>query len=152
MSSNLDLFQAYLKASWANPPSSNIEANERYLADDFQTLDQDGNVQMNREAYLGLSHLLFASFKDFKVDFADVRAEGDSVIVSSHFEGTHTGDLDLSAMGVGVIPASGKRIVWPQASTKWDFEGDKIVSIQANDDAGGLGPFLAALGVTPPSA
>ena len=152
MSSNLDIYRAYHEAAQANPPSSNMEAIKTYLADDFQSLDIDGNVQMNREAYMGLVQLLFSAFEDFKTVFGDVREEGDSVFVSSHFEGTHTGDLDLSALGMGVIPASGKRIVWPQASTKWGFEGGKIASIQANDAAGGLGPFLAALGVTPPSA
>ena len=148
MSSNLDVFQAYFEASRANP----IEAIKRYLADDFQSLDIDGSVQMNREAYMGLVQLLHSAFKDLETVLSDVREEEDNVFVSSHFEGTHTGDLDLSAMGMGVIPASGKRIVWPQAETKWGFEGGKIASIQANSETGGLGPFLAALGVTPPAA
>jgi len=36
-----------------------MEASERYLADDFQTLDKDGSVQMNREQYMGLAQPLF---------------------------------------------------------------------------------------------
>jgi predicted ester cyclase len=152
MGKNLDIYREYYDAAWTNPPSSLFEANERYLADDFQSLDKDGNVEMNKEAYLGMVRLLFSSFSDFKAVISDMHEEGDSVIVSSRFEGTHAGDLDLSAMGMGVIPASGKRIVWPEASTTWKFKGDQILSIQANDDAGGAGAFLAALGVTPPSA
>ncbi|UCC52490.1 MAG: ester cyclase [Anaerolineaceae bacterium] len=151
MSNNLDLYHAFYEESWANPPSSIMEANEKYLSSDFQTLDMDGNVQMDRVAYLGMSQLLFSAFEDFKSVISDARQEGDNVILTSHFEGTHTGDLDLSALELGVIPASGKRIVWPEATTKWTFEGSQIASIQAMDDAGGVGPFLAALGVTPPS-
>ena len=106
---------------------------------------------MNREQYLGLVQLLTSSFKDFETVVSDAHEEGDNVIVTSHFEGTHTGDLDLTAVGAGVIPASGNKIVWPEASTKWKIEGGKIASIQANNDSSGLGPFLAALGVTPPA-
>lgn len=152
MSSNLDIYNSYHEAAWANPPSSIMEASSTYFSNDFQSLDRDGNVQMDREAYLGMTQMFFASFADFKSVPHDVREEGDAVISINHFEGTHTGDLDLSAMGMGVIKASGNRIVWPEAKTKWTFEGDKITSIQPMDDAGGLGAFLAPLGVKMPSA
>jgi predicted ester cyclase len=152
MGKNLDAYNAYFAASWADPPASLFETNKNYLSEDFQTLDLDGSVQMNKEAYLGLTSLLFMSFPDFKSVIHEVREEGDSVMLRSHFEGTFTSDLDFSAMGMGVIPASGKKIVWPEATTKWDFDGDQIASIQAADDNGGIGPFLAALGITPTGA
>jgi hypothetical protein len=88
----------------------------------------------------------------FKAVYSDLREEGDSVIVSYHFEGTHTGDFDLSAIGLGVIPASGKKIIWPEASSYFKIEGDKIVSIKPYGDSGGMESFLAPLGVTLPSA
>ncbi len=152
MSSKLDVYKAYRDASWANPPSSNIEAIETYFSDDFQSLDKDGNVVMNKEAYTGMVQLLFAAFKDFTYVTSDLREEGDSVFVSGNFEGTHTGDFDLSAMGIGVIPASGKKIVWPKASNEFKIEGDKIVGIKPYGDSGGMEAFLAALGVKVPSA
>jgi predicted ester cyclase len=152
MSSILDVYKAYYEASWANPPSSLIEANETYLSEDFQNLDQDGNVVMDKQAYIGMTHLLAAAFKDFKAVYSDLRQKGDSVIVSFHFEGTHTGDLDLSAMGLGVIPASGKKIVWPEDSSEFKIEGDKIVSIKPYGDSRGIEAFLAPLGVKIPSA
>ncbi len=151
MSSKVDVYKAFYEASWANPPSSIMEANMSYLSDDFQNLDQDGNVIMDKEAYIGMTQLLSAALKDFKAVYSDVREEGESVIVSYHFEGTHTGDLDLSAMGMGVVPASGKKIVWPEASSEFKIEGDKIVSIKPYGDSGGMESFLAPLGVTLPS-
>jgi hypothetical protein len=151
MSSKVDVYKAFYEASWANPPSSIMEANMTYLSDDFQNLDQDGNVIMDKEAYIGMTQLLSAALKDFKAVYSDVREEGESVIVSYHFEGTHTGDLDLSAMGMGVVPASGKKIVWPEASSEFKIEGDKIVSIKPYGDSGGMESFLAPLGVTLPS-
>jgi len=152
MSSKVDVYKAYYEASNANPPSSNIEAIKTYLSDDFQNLDKDGNVLMNKEAYVGMVQLIFAAFKDFTYVRSGVREEGDSVIVNGHFEGTHTGDFDMSAMGIGVIPASGKKIVWPEASNEFNVEDDKIVSIKPYGDSGGTEAFFAALGVKTPSA
>lgn len=150
MTNNLDFIRTYIDVASADPPASIMEAAEKYFSDDFQNLDQDGNVLMDKAAYLGFGQLLFASFDDFKFVYGDLRPEGDGVIVKGHWEGTHTGDFDLSAMGMGVIPASGKKIVWPDGDSKWKAEGDKIVSIQ--ELAGGMVDFLAPLGVTPPSA
>jgi len=151
MSSKIDVYKAYYEASRTNPPSSNIEATKTYLSDDFQSLDKDGNVLMNKEAYVGMVQLIFAAFKDLTYVRSGIREEGDSVIVNGHFEGTHTGDFDLSAMGMGVIPASEKKIVWPEASNEFNIEGGKIVSIKPYGDSGGMEDFFAALGVKAPS-
>lgn len=151
MTSKLDVYKAYYEATWSNPPASMVEANETYLAENFQNLDKDGNVIADKAAYIGMNHLIAAAFKDFKAIYSDLREEGDSVIVRFHLEGTHTGDLDLSAMGMGVVPASGKKIVWPEASAAFKIEGDKIVSIKPYGDSGGMEEFFALLGVTPPS-
>ena len=150
MTSKSDVIKAYYDAAWANPPSSVVEAVNAYFSDDFQSLDKDGNVVMNKEMFVGMGQLLMAAFSDFKPVYHDLREEDDGVIMTFHFEGTHTGDLDLSAMGLGVVPASGKRVVWPEASTKFKVEGDKIVGEE--EISAGMAWFLAPLGVTPPSA
>jgi predicted ester cyclase len=151
MSSKLDIVRTFIDAAWTNPPSSVMEANETYLSDDFQSLDKDGNTQMNKEAYVGMAHLFISAFTDFKWVRSVLRQEGDSVIMSGHFEGKHTGDFDLSAVGVGVIPASGNMIIWPEASVEYKVEGDKIVSEKAYGGASGMEALLAPLGVTLPS-
>ena len=133
-----------------NPPASTLEADETYLSDDFKSLDKHGNVVMNKETMLGMTQLMAVAFKDFKTVYHDFHEEGDGVIVRLHFEGTHTGDFDLSAMGLGVIPASGKKIVWPEAITKFTVKGDKITS--EKEISGGIEWFLAPLGVKLPSA
>lgn len=152
MSSKLDVVRTFIDAAWTNPPSSVLEANETYLADDFQSLDKDGNTQMNKEAYIGMAHLFASAFKDIKWVRSDLRQEGDSVIMSGHFEGRHTGDFDLSAMGAGIIPASGKMIIWPEASLEYKVEGNKIISEKPYGDFNGMDALLAPLGVILPSA
>jgi hypothetical protein len=152
MTSNLDVVKKYIDSGWANPPSSVIEANEKYLADDFKSFEKDGSVQANKEAYIGLSRLLLGSFTNFKWVLSGLRQMGDSVIMSGHFEGKHTKDLDLSAMGLGVIPPSGKMIVWPEASVEVIVQGDKIISQKAYAGASGIDAFLEPLGVKLPAA
>jgi predicted ester cyclase len=152
MSKNMDVFKRYFDMVYANPPASVIEANEKYLADDYKNFDKDGNVAMDKKTYIEMGKLLFKSFEDLEYITSDIREDGNSVVVSGHFKGTHTGDLDLTSMGVGVIPASGKMVVWPESSTKFNIEGDKIVSQQDVGDNGGVGEFLKLLGVALPSA
>lgn len=147
MTNKIEHLKAWSAAVNANPLSP---TNANYFSDNFQNLDKDGKVVMNKEMYIGMSQLVHTAFKDFKEVWDDLREEGDSVIASFHFEGTQTGDLDLSALGLGVIPASGKKIVWPVASAKFTFENDKLASIQ--EITGGTEWFLAPLGVKMPSA
>ena len=98
-----------------------------------------------------MGSMLNASLTDYGFVLNDLREEGDSVIMTGHFEGIFASDLDLSAMGIGVVPASGEKIVWPGASAKLTVEGDKIVRMEPYAGAAGLRAFLAALGVEPPS-
>ncbi|MGD2028095.1 MAG: ester cyclase [Anaerolineales bacterium] len=151
MASKLDFYNKYYDATWVNPPASIIEANEKYLSDDFHNLDKDGNIEGDKELYIGMSQLLFASFDDFNFVKSDVREEDDGVIITGHFEGKHTGDIDLSALGLGVIPASGKMVVWPESRNKFIIVDDKIVGIQSLDENGGVAAFMKALGVEMPS-
>ena len=149
MSSLLDIARAYTEVIGVG---GDIDAMADFFSDDFQNFDKDGKAVLDKEGLLAMGRMMRPSFTDYGFVLAELRQEDDFVIMTGHFEGILSSDLDLSAMGMGVIPASGKKIVWPPAETKWGFEGGKIASIQANDAAGGLGPFLAALGVTPPSA
>ena len=149
MSNKLNVIDAWHEAYYADPPSSALKANKTFLSDDFKNLDVDGNLVMDKAAYTGLGMLLLNAFPDYKVVFHEKREEGDGVMMRFHFEGTQTGDLDLSAMGLGVIPASGKKVVWPEASAMWKVEGGKIVSIQSL--SGSMADFLEPLGVKIPS-
>lgn len=152
MSSNLDLYKAYVKDAWANPPASLMEAGMKYISDDFQNIDADGTVLGGKEAYNGMGLLMASAFTGLKVVYGEMREEGDDVIVTSHFEGTHTGDLDLSALGLGVIPASGKKIVWPDSTNAFTIKNGQIVSIKPYGDSGGIAEFLKPLGVSMPTA
>ncbi len=147
MTKNIDVVKA-----WLAEPISDEEARMSYIAEDFQSLNRDGTVLMDKAAWAGMGDMLLASFEGYDYKVSEVREEGDAVIMTGHFEGTHTADLDLSALGAGVIPASGKKIVWPEWSNKVTVAGDQIARMEPYGEGGGIEAFLAALGVTPPSA
>jgi hypothetical protein len=149
MSNKLDVVNAYLKL--LGDMANNLEDAWTYLADDFKNIDKDGNVVLNRESFIGMSRMLLASFPDVSFLKTGIREEDDYVVVSGHNEGTHMNDIDLSAMGVGIVSASGKKIVWPEASFKVTVTDDKISTWGPYGDYGGAAAWLSALGVELPS-
>jgi len=144
-----DVVKIYHDEAYTNPPSSVIEAGEKFLSDDFHGLDKEGNVISDKASFLGMTHLLFSAFKDFRGVVHDVKEKDNAVLLTFHFEGTHTGDFDLSAMGLGIIPASGKRIVTPEGKSWFMVEGDQITGTQPI--SGGMDDLLAELMAAPPS-
>ena len=145
MTSKLDVVQTYLDQAWANPPSSLAEISMRDYSDDFQYLDIDGNVVADKAGYIGMGQMMFSAFDGFHWVLKELREEEGGVVMTGHFEGTHTGDLDLTAIGAGVIPASGKKVVFPEASVKFEVSGNKIDSLAEYGGAAGFEAFVAAL-------
>ena len=92
-----------------------------------------------------MGRMLLASFPDYVWVTTDIREEGDYVILSGHNEGTLRRDLDLSAMGICIVHASGKKIVWPESSMKLSVKGGKIIQMEPYRGAAGLQGFLGAL-------
>ncbi|UCD97701.1 MAG: hypothetical protein JSV42_12105 [Chloroflexota bacterium] len=148
MSSKTDVIKMWHAESWENPPSSVVTANEKYLSDDYQNLDKEGNVVGNKAGMIAMSQMIFQSFTGFKGVLHDVQEEEDgSVIMTFHFEGTHTADLDLSPMGLGVVPASGKKFMTPKSKTRFTVKDGQIVS--ALPISGGFDFVLAEIGAIP---
>jgi len=148
MSSKTEVVQKWHDASYSDPPSSMIEANEIYLSDSFQATDKDGNPTLNKAAMSAMSQIFFHAFEGFRGVVDDLQEEKDgTVTLTFHFVGRHTGDLDLSAMGLGVIPATGISFSTPESKSIFTVEGDQIVSSQPI--SGGFDFVLAAIGAVP---
>ena len=139
MASDLELVQ-----EWVDTAANDLDAAQEYFAEDFQWIQDDGTV-MDRAAYLGMASLLRSAMPDLRHVASDVREEDGSIIMVSHFEGTHENDLDLSAMGMGVYPASGREIVFPEGVTRLSVRGDKITSMEQVPGSTGPDDFYAAL-------
>jgi hypothetical protein len=145
-----DVIYTWNQAAFANPPASLLEANQKYLSDDFQNLDVDGEVVADKKAYSALAPLMFTAFPDLHYVWEEHQEQGNDAVVKFHWEGTFAHDLDLSPMGMGVIKATGKKIVWPQFQARFSTRNEQITGIR--EIHGGIGPFLEPLGVKQPPA
>jgi thiamine pyrophosphate-dependent acetolactate synthase large subunit-like protein len=120
-----------------------------YYTDDFQLTNAQGAPPSDRDATLAMGELMQSAMPDVRTVIEDIREEGDDVLVTSHWEGTFVNDFDLSAMGLGVAPATGKAVVFPTSTVRISFDGDKISRIHnpATEPGTGTAGFLKALGV-----
>jgi len=91
-------------------PGGDIDTAANLLSDDFQNLDQDGNVALTKDGILNLGRMMHTAFTDYGFVTTKLSEKGDHVIITGHDEGVHTADLDLSAMGLGILSASDKRL------------------------------------------
>ena len=117
------------------------------LADDFQVTDELGSPPMDRASWIGMGDLIEAAMPDLEFVIDELREEGDDVVVGTRFVGTFTNDFDLSAAGMGVIPATGKAVEIGPNLARLSFEGDKISRLHGLDtgpDAGMAG-FVKAM-------
>jgi len=147
MNSKMEVGKAWAAAF---APDGDFDAIANLLSDDFQNLDQGGNVALNKEGFLNLARMMKAAFTHVGFVVSELYEEGDHVIIRGHNEGVHTADLDLSAMGFGILPASGKKIVWPEVSSKLTIVGDKVKRLEPHAGPAGLKAYLSALGIELP--
>jgi predicted ester cyclase len=126
-----------------------FENAKSMLADDFQF---SGPVPepINKDAWLGMSSSLKTAFPDLNYHFKVIGAEGDVVKTTSQLSGTHTGSFDLTAMNMGVIPATNKIFSAKLEKAKITVKENKITSWAVEPTEGaGLKAILGQLEVKP---
>ncbi len=121
------------------------------LSDDFMF---SGPVPepINGEQWLGMSASMKAAFPDLDYHFQVEGAEGEVVKTSSQLSGTHTGDFDLTSMGMDVIPATGKSFSMVKDSAEGEVREGKVVAYRIEPTEGaGLMAILKQLGIPVPT-
>ncbi|MEJ2734812.1 MAG: nuclear transport factor 2 family protein [Anaerolineae bacterium] len=119
------------------------------MSDNFQFTDELGNPPQDKDTFIAGGQPVRSALPDLAHVIEDIREEGEGVVVTHHLSGTFTNDLDLSAMGLGVVRATGKAIVFPTSSILLSFDDGKISKmhgLETGPDAG-LPGFLRGLGV-----
>ncbi len=120
------------------------------LSDDF-TFAGPVPDPINGAAWLGLHDRLNDAFPDFSFNLKDVQQVGDTAQATLQLSGTHSSDLDLSALDMPNVPKTGKSFQLPPESTTVTIEGEKITSVRvAKVDGGGVMGILSQLGVEAP--
>jgi predicted ester cyclase len=120
-----------------------------HYSDDFQYSDALGGPPQDRDTWISMGQLMRSAFPDLSLVIEDSREEGDDVVVTSHFSGTFSNDMDLSPLGLGVIPSTGKTADFPSATNQVSFENGKISKMYGLDTGreAGMAGILKAFGV-----
>ena len=121
------------------------------LADDFQ-FSGPVPTPINRDSWLGMSASLKTAFPNLDYHFNVIGAQGDIVKTTSQLSGTHTNSFDLTAMNMGVIPATDKDFSVKVEKTKVTVKDNKVTSWAVEQtDGAGLSAILDQLGVKLPT-
>jgi predicted ester cyclase len=120
------------------------------LADDFQF---SGPVPepMGRDQFLGLMDVMWNAFPDLQFNTRLVDLNRNVVRFTNQLAGTHTGDLDLSSMGLGVIPPTGRSFSMAREDGETVIQDGYVVSTHVYPTEGaGMMAILGQLGVKVP--
>jgi predicted ester cyclase len=107
---------------------------------------------ISADAWMGMSASLKAAFPDLDYQFKIEGVNGDTVNISADLRGTHKGDLDLTAMHMGVIPATGKSFKAAHEHGRATLRDGKIIAwTMESTEGAGLMAILGQLGVKIPA-
>ena len=143
--------QATVEALMDSVQKGDFEKAKSLLSADFQF---SGPVPepINADAWMGMSMSLKKAFPDLDYHFHVESMDGDTANISAELKGTHKGDFDLTAMNMGVIPATNKSFAAAHEHGKVMVQDGKVKSWATEATAGaGLMAILGQLGVKPPA-
>jgi len=129
----------------------NFENAKSLFADNFKF---SGPVPepISGQAWIGMSVSLKNAFPDLDYQFKVESVDGDTANISAELKGTHKGDFDLTAMNMGVIPATGKSFHAAHENGKATLRDGKIATWEMEGTEGaGLMAILGQLGVKVPA-
>lgn len=130
--------------------SKDLDAAAAHLSEDFQFSGPVPNP-INGKQWFALLEKLNTAFPDINYNSRILGVEGDVVKATNKITGTHTVDLDLSAWGMGVFPATGKSVSLPEEQSDTTVKDNKVTSVHVYaGENGGLMGILKQLGVQPP--
>jgi hypothetical protein len=143
--------RATIEALMDSVQKGDFETAKSLLSADFQF---SGPVPqpMSGEAWIGMSQSMKKAFPNLEYNFKVQGMDGDTANFSAELKGTHSGELDLTSMGMGVIPATHKSFAATEAQGKVTVKSGKVSSWTTQSTAGaGLMEILGQLGIKLPT-
>lgn len=117
------------------------------LTDDFQ-ISGPFPVPMGKDQWLGIQVAMKQAFPDWRFNLTNIEDHGDSATIYYYITGTHVGALDLTPMGLGVIPATSKPVKLPPEHADMRIVGGKVAAMEVHGaEGGGLPGLLKQIGV-----
>ncbi len=141
-----DIAEAYVDAFNAG----DLDTLADLMADDFQF---SGPIPdpMGRDQFLGLMELMWEAFPDLQFNTRLVSIDGNVVHFTNQLVGTHTGDLDLSFVGMGVVPPTGRSISMARENGESHIADGYVISTHVQPTKGaGMMAILQQLGIEIP--
>jgi predicted ester cyclase len=143
---NSELVRALMSAIEAG----NMAKAGSLLTDDFR-ISGPFPEPLGKDQWLGIQMTMKKAFPDWSFNVEKVEDHGDSATAYYHITGTHKGALDLSPMGMPVIPASSKSIELPDEHADFKIVNGKIAAMEVHSaEGGGLPGLLHQIGVDMP--
>ena len=126
-----------------------LDGYAEFLSEDV-TFEGPFPHPLGKDAYLNTLRTLINAFPDLDYHYRIIDVNDERVRYASYMTGTHTGDLDLSTQGMGIIPPTGKSFETVEEEGEVWFEDGKAKRIVIfTEEGGGLQGMLAQLGVQP---
>ena len=139
-------------AAWE---AQDLDKTASLLADNF-VLTGPAPEPLSKAAFLTFQKVHNDAFADWSFNAGDFQEQGQVVRITIQISATHTGDFDVSKMGLPIPPiaATGKFRQWPQETLTFTVEDDKVAAVHAEiGPGGGVVGTLEWLGVKlPPTA
>ena len=140
-----------VRAFYVAVDSGNLEKAGQLLSDDFKLFGPPPGWVGKHEALEQLG-VLKDALPDLKHALSNIRSEGGVVMLTAQAGGRHTGPLDLPnlGMGMGIIPASGRMIIFPPDYYEFTVAQGKITSernVTPITPYSGVDGFLKAVGI-----
>ena len=125
------------KAVLAAWEARDLDKTASLLADNF-VLTRPAPEPLSKAAFLTFQKVHKDAFADWSFNARDFQEQGQVVRITIQITATHTGDFDVSKLGLPIPPitATGKSRQWPQ-ETLITIEDDKIVVLHAEIGPGG---------------
>jgi hypothetical protein len=128
-----------------------FEKAKSLLSNDYQF---SGPVPepINAEKWMEINKNLKKAFPNLDYHFHVDGVDGDVIKISAELKGTQSGVLDLSPLGLGVIPATNKSFATPREHGKVTIKNEKVSTwVVDRIEGGGLMGILTQLGIPVPT-
>ena len=140
-----------VRAFYIAVDSGNLEKAGQLLSDDFKSFGTPRGCIDKHETLETWGHLQ-AALPNLSHALSNIRTEGGVVMLTAQAGGRHTGPLDLPnlGMGVGIIPASGRMVIFPPDHYEFTVSHEKITTernVTPITPYSGVDGFLKAVGI-----
>lgn len=131
--------------------AGDLKKGRSYLADGF-TFSGPVPEPASADQWMGIVSGMKAAFPDINYNIMITGYDGNKAMSTTQLTGTHTADWDLSPLGMGVIPATGKSFSNPKEEGVMTIEDGKITSYHIDAKEGsGIAGILKQIGVQMPA-